>query len=109
MVGLSGDVEEMNAQEDDNEADEERECVGSVGGIESLEKDGGRYYGAGCKTDVVHGIDNISGKQVESFVEVVHLDHDAYCGDDQEYISAGVGELVATSQGELDSDPEALY
>lgn len=51
---------------------------------------------------------HVGREGVEGFVEVVHLHEDTEHNDDAEYVSAWVGELVFTAEGEFDCDTEAF-
>jgi hypothetical protein len=51
--GFAGDFEEVHADEDDDEADEERDGVNGIVGVEALEEDEGRDDGGCREADVV--------------------------------------------------------
>lgn len=56
-LGLAGDVEQVHAHEDDEEAAEERHGVNAAGGVEALEEDRGRDDRAGREPDIVDRVD----------------------------------------------------
>lgn len=58
-VGLSRDIEEIDTHEDDQEAANERYCVGGRSCVEALEEDGGGNDGGGGEEDVVNWVDAI--------------------------------------------------
>lgn len=60
----AGDVEEVDAEECDDEAHEKGDCVGAVGCVEALEEDEGSDDGCGGEANVVHRIYARSGIRV---------------------------------------------
>ncbi len=63
-----------------------------------------RQYGKEPEVADVH----VGRERVESFVEVIHLDHYADANDDPEEIGADVYELIIASKGELHGNAEAF-
>lgn len=124
---FSGQVEQIDASEDREEAAEERDGIYGVGGIEAAKQDEGGYKGAGREGHVVERVDagrfvstimkkkrlwdaglHVGRKLAESFVEVIHLAHDADYHDDSEDVGTRTRELVISCKGHLDRDAEAL-
>ena len=56
-LGLSRDVQQVHAHEDDQEPADQREGIGGIGSVEALEEDGRGNDGGGGKEDVVYRID----------------------------------------------------
>lgn len=116
--GFAANVEEVYAHEDDDKATEEGECVDRVGGVESLEENGGSDNGCGREKDIVNGVNDVGGEGIECAVEVVllsegmlevyHLDEDTADDNSTKDICADVGELVLARQRELQSDSKAF-
>jgi len=104
----SGNVEEMDAEEGDDETHKEGNGVGAVGCVEALEEDEGGDYCSGGKADVIHRVDHIGGECIQGFVEVVHLNEDTEGDDDTEDVGTWVCELVVATDSEFDCDAEAF-
>ncbi len=51
---------------------------------------------------------HVGRERVESFIEVIHLDHYADANDDAEDIGTDVFELIMAGNGELHGNAEAL-
>ena len=60
------EIEEVNSKECDDESEEERDGVHSVGGIEPLEENKGSYDDSRREADVVHRVDTGQLRQGES-------------------------------------------
>ena len=58
---FAGEVQEVDAREDGEEAAEEGEGVGCVGCVEAAEEDEGGEEGEGCEGYVVEGVDSGKG------------------------------------------------
>lgn len=73
-----GKVQEIDAGKSDQESAKQRESVDWVVRVESAEEDKGGTEGGGGERYVVERVDDVSGKAGKSFVEVIHLSHNAY-------------------------------
>lgn len=122
---VSGEVEEVHASEDDEEAAEEGYCVDGIGRVEATEKDerGGKSGGGECY--VVKWVDagmsvsqlrssfscvslHIRRKLTQSFVEVVHLRQNADHYHNYKHICRGMRELVIAPESELQGNTKCL-
>lgn len=56
---FSGQIEQVDAHEDDEKATDERDGVDPAGGIEALEEDRRCDDGRGCEEDVVDRVDDV--------------------------------------------------
>lgn len=128
-VRFSAQVEQIDAHEDDEEAADEADAVSRPSRTHALEEDEGGKDGGGGEEDVVDGVDDVCREGLQSLVEVVHpgetrwrqhdpvqqrrsgagsLNHNRTSDSSTKKISRRVGELIVSSEGELDSDAEAL-
>lgn len=60
-LGLARKLEDMDAEEGDHEAGNERDGVRGIVGVESLEENERSDDGRGREADVIHGIDTTCG------------------------------------------------
>jgi hypothetical protein len=112
------EVEKVDAREDDQEAHDQRYRVDGIGGVEASEQDEGSAQHGGGKGHVVDGADSSSllaktqlsvewdsahglRERVQSFVEVIHLGHDAHYRNDSKGIGRRMRELVVAAKGQF--------
>ena len=126
---MAREVEEMNAEESDDETEDEGNGVCRVVCVEALEEDEGGYDDRRREADIVHRVNSVVERQilsledgaeekgdvhigrkgVEGLVEIVELDNDAENHHNSKDVGARVRELIFTAKRELDGDAKTFY
>lgn len=107
-VLFAGDVEEVDAREDDQKANQEGYHVDGGCGVEALEQNERGDKRASGERHVVEWVDDGCVELVEGLIEVVHLREDADNHHADEYVGGHVGELVIAGKGQLEGNTKGL-